>query len=93
MTRRARLGAMPTRTLKPVDGGARLLLRDHANGIPEALALAAELLELCPENAYPWRIEIQKPTSGSRGTTVCVTFQVAGRAPARRQDPNDRRES
>ena len=71
---------MPTRTLMPVDGGARLLLRDHANGIPAALELAEELLELCPADAYPWRIEIQKPANGSRGTTVTVTFQVAGRS-------------
>jgi len=70
---------------KPVDNGDRILARASAHGVEEGLEVARLLLTFCPADAYLWRIEVQKPPSGSRGTTVTVTYQIAGRAPPRRK--------
>jgi hypothetical protein len=70
---------MTARILRPVDDGCRYIVRDRANGVAEALALATALLDLCPDGCYPCRIEVEKSYSGSRDTSCTVTFQVAGR--------------
>lgn len=66
--------------LKPVDDGQRLLMRDHAPCIEDALSLTLRMLSQCPEHHHAWRIEIQKSPKGRRAY-VTVTFQRNYNAP------------
>ena len=62
---------------RPVDGGARCLIRRRAPSLPLALDVARDMLDLCPVDHYPWRVEIQKDAKGARAF-VTITFQRRG---------------
>jgi hypothetical protein len=58
----------------PVQGGLRYRVGTAAPDFVEGLEEAYQLLEKCPYDAYPWRVEIRRARNG--GVAVRVTFQA-----------------